>query len=167
MGWGKKREQNLVRREPPPEGDADPHVEAVRQRRRISPRVDEVAEQPSRESNASGRPELEQQSNARTDAGHGRGEGIVDIQGAKDEEPMATTAPHQIRDDLPGPEARDRTERPLAEVAGGAEEKIGSRPMFSCGNAELHGGVHRPRSGEPLRAPRRMASTPCGVGVQS
>ena len=154
-------------RQPSPEDGADAKVEGVRQRRRIASRADEVAEQPSCESNASGRAQLEQQSNARTHAGHGRGEGIVDIECAEDEEPMATTAPHQIRDDLPGPEARDRTERPLAEVAGGAEEKLGSRPMFSCGNAELHGGVHRPRSGEPLRAPRRMASTPCGVGVQS
>ena len=146
---------------------ADAYVEDVGQRGGVPARANEVREEASREPDSPRRAQLHEELNARADAGDGDREGVVHIEGAEDEEPMTTTAPHQIRDDLPGPEARDRTERPLAEVAGGAEEKIGSRPMFSCGNAELHGGVHRPRSGEPLRAPRRMASTPCGVGVQS
>jgi hypothetical protein len=43
----------------------------------------------------------------------------------------STTAPYEARDDLTGVEARDRTERSLAEVARGPEEKLGRRPLVS------------------------------------
>jgi len=138
---------------------ANAHVEDVRQRGRVPARSNEVREKAFCEPDPPRRAELHEELNARADAGDGDRPGVIDVQGAEDEEPTAPAAPYLVRDDLSGLEARDRAEPSLADLARGAEKKLGPGPIVSCARAELHDGLHRPRSGEPLGKPRRIAST--------
>ncbi len=154
-------------RQPASKHGADACVEGVGQRRWIPARASEVREQASYEPDAACRAQLEKELNARADAGHGDREGVVDLERTEDEEAPAPPAPDLVRDDLAGLEARDRTEPPLAEVARGAEEKLGSRPLVACQRAELHGRLHRSLPPDGPRGPRRIASMSVGAGVQS
>jgi hypothetical protein len=159
--------QDLVTGQSASERCGDPQVEEVGQRGRVSARTNEVREEASREPDASGCPQLQKELHARADAGHGDREGVVDVERAEDEEAPAPPAPDLVGHDLAGVEARDRTEPPLAEVARGPEEKLGSRPLVSCQSAKLHGRHHRSLPPEGPPGPRMSASRPGGNGVQS
>ena len=88
---------------------ADAYVEDVGQRGRILARAKEVREKTSREPDPPRRTELHEELYTRADAWNGDRERIVDVECAEDEEPTAPTAPYEIRDDVAGLEARDRT----------------------------------------------------------
>ena len=130
-------------RQPPAECRGDAHVEDVGQRRWIPARASEVCEQASHEPDASGRGQLHEELHARADARHDDRKGVVHVEGAEDEEAPASPAPDLVRNELARLEARDRTERRLLNVARGAGEKLGSRPLVSCQGAELHSRLHR------------------------
>jgi hypothetical protein len=162
-----KRGQDLVTRQPASKHGANACIEDIGQRGWIPARAEEVREEASREADPPGRAQLEKELNAREDAWHGDREGVVDLERTEDEKAPAPPAPNLVRDDLAGLEARDRTEPPLAEVARGPEEKLGSRPLGSCRRAELHSRLHRSLPPAGPRGPRTIASIPVGAGVQS